>query len=121
MTALALVFAGWIGLAAFLFLLWRLQQKTGDAGIVDVAWTGGLGFLALLYAAQWSGGVAARRWLVGAMAAIWAARLLTYLLRDRILRGEEDEHSVNHILSIPPMQKVVVSYFYNCDFRWMYL
>ena len=83
-------FTGWVVVALAMVVLWLIQRRTGDAGIVDVAWTGGLGVLAVYFAAAFGGGVAARRWIVALLVTIWATRLLAYLLRDRILKGEED-------------------------------
>jgi steroid 5-alpha reductase family enzyme len=86
----ALVLIGWAILAAAMVLLWLLQRQTGDAGVVDLGWTSGLGLLALLYAAGLDEGLAARRWLVAAMVLGWSLRLSLYLLVDRILpRGED--------------------------------
>ncbi|UCG74530.1 MAG: hypothetical protein JSV95_07005, partial [Gemmatimonadota bacterium] len=63
MDPVALVLIGWAILAAAMVLLWLLQRRTGDAGVVDLGWTSGLGLLALLYAAGLDEGLAARRWL----------------------------------------------------------
>jgi steroid 5-alpha reductase family enzyme len=90
MSTMEMFFVGWFIVALAMVVLWLIQLRTGDAGIVDVAWTGGLGFLAIFFAVGFDGGVAARRWLIAALVAIWATRLLVYLLRDRILSGEED-------------------------------
>jgi steroid 5-alpha reductase family enzyme len=69
--------------------LWLLQKRRGDAGIVDVAWSAGLGFAAILYAFT-SEGALVRRGLLGLLAGGWSLRLASYLLFDRIFRGEED-------------------------------
>lgn len=81
---------GAAGSAAFLLVLWGIQQRTKDAGISDVGWAASLGGLALLYAATLDAGWAPRRWLVAALAAGWAARLAWHLLTDRVLKGDED-------------------------------
>ncbi|MHC4408073.1 MAG: DUF1295 domain-containing protein [Planctomycetota bacterium] len=91
MSSVGLVLEGWLAVALAMLGLWLWQRRSGDAGIVDVAWTGGLAYLALLYVFNApSETTPARAWLVTGMAVIWATRLLLYLLRDRILRGEED-------------------------------
>jgi steroid 5-alpha reductase family enzyme len=90
MSIWTLILCGWAIITIAMFALWLVQKRTGDAGIVDVAWTGGLGFMALLFAAGSTVGLPARRWAVGLFAAMWATRLLAYLLRDRILKGGED-------------------------------
>jgi steroid 5-alpha reductase family enzyme len=74
---------------AFMLGLWLIQQKTRDAGIVDVGWTVGLGLAALFYA--WSsGGDPVRRFVLGLVAGTWSFRLAFYLLKNRILKGTED-------------------------------
>ncbi len=84
-----LVLLGWLGLAAGMGALWLWQRRSGDAGIVDVGWSAGLGVMALLYLAGqpgWWG----RRLLVAALVCLWAFRLAGYLLRDRIGKEQED-------------------------------
>jgi steroid 5-alpha reductase family enzyme len=81
-----------IGLVAMMVLmtaLWLTQRRTGDAGVVDVGWTFGVGFLALLAAAA-GDGLPARRLLLAVLVGTWSLRLGVYLLRDRVLSGEED-------------------------------
>ena len=70
-------------------VLWFVQRRTGDAGIVDVGWSAGMGLLAVL-AAVAGDGLPARRWLLAVLAGAWSLRLAVYLLRDRLLAGEED-------------------------------
>ena len=80
----------WAVLAVALALLWARQLKTQDATSVDVAWSAGLGFLAIVY--PWFvDGDQAVRLLVGALGAIWATRLAWYLLSDRVLRATEED------------------------------
>ena len=70
--------AGWGVCALSMAVLWTVAKVRSDAGIVDVGWAGGLGVLALLYAAV-SPGDPARRALVAAMGGIWAFRLAGHL------------------------------------------
>lgn len=88
MSILGTLLAGWAAAAVVMALLWTLQRRTGDAGIVDVAWAAGVGVLAG-YFAWTSDGLPERRWIIAAMAALWAARLAGYLLL-RVLRLPED-------------------------------
>ena len=85
MTSLAL------GLAVMVIVmtaLWLLQRRTGNAGVVDVGWSAGVGIVGVLAAAL-GAGWAPRRLLVGAMIALWALRLAAYILR-RVLGEPED-------------------------------
>lgn len=78
-----------LGACAWMLALYAVQRRTGDAGIVDVGWTFGLGVAALCYAA-FAEGNPAHRAALAAVACPWSFRLGFYLLRDRVWRGEED-------------------------------
>lgn len=81
----------WIaaGSGGLMLVLWLVQLRTRDAGIVDVGWAASLGAAAAL--CGWTGeGDVARRWILGAMGAAWGFRLALHLLTDRVLVGEED-------------------------------
>ena len=79
---------GWIALAAAMTALWLRQRRTGDASPVDLAWTAGIGGLAVLYAFATDGWLP-RRALVASLAGFWALRLSAYLMA-RIRTGHED-------------------------------
>jgi steroid 5-alpha reductase family enzyme len=83
--------AGVIGLASVVVmaLLWALQIRTRDAGVVDAGWAGMLG-LAAVFCAATGEGDGARRVMIGAMGGVWGLRLALHLLLDRVLKGEED-------------------------------
>jgi steroid 5-alpha reductase family enzyme len=83
-----LLLVGWGALALFMAVLWLIQRATRNAGIVDVAWSYGTGFL-VLWLAIGSQAFLPRRLLVAALAAVWGLRLGTYLIR-RVLREPED-------------------------------
>ncbi len=90
MGPLPLFLTGWAILALAMGALWVVQRQTGDAGVVDLGWTAGLGFLALLYAAGLDQGLTVRRWLAAFLAAGWSLRLSLHILFDRVLpRGED--------------------------------
>jgi steroid 5-alpha reductase family enzyme len=80
---------GWGIVAALMALVWAIQLRTKDAGIVDVTWAVGLGVLAAFHAAL-SEAPLGRRVLVAAMAGVWATRLALHLLFDRVLGKPED-------------------------------
>ena len=85
---------GWGVVAVAMVLMWLRQLRTRDATSVDVAWSFGLGFLALFY--PWF--VAADRTrlvVVALIAAIWALRLAFYLLSDRVFghKGEDGRYA----------------------------
>jgi steroid 5-alpha reductase family enzyme len=77
-------------LASFIMtVLWLVQRKTLNAGIVDVGWAAGIGILGLLFAVT-SDGYPSRRVLVGAMIGIWSLRLAVHLLTDRVVGHPEE-------------------------------
>jgi steroid 5-alpha reductase family enzyme len=76
--------------SVLMMVLWGIQQRTGDAGIVDVAWAAMIGVLALGFV-WWFDGYAPRQWLVGILGAVWAFRLAIHLLVDRVLKADEED------------------------------
>ncbi len=75
-----MILLGWIFMALVMALLWLLQRRTGDAGIVDVAWGMGVGLLALFFAWGSDTGDLTRRFVIASLAMIWALRLSGYVL-----------------------------------------
>jgi steroid 5-alpha reductase family enzyme len=79
--------------AAVMFImmaaLWVVQRKTGNAGIVDVGWTAGIGILAV-FSAVTSSGYLPRRILMAALAGFWSLRLASYLFFTRVWRQPEE-------------------------------
>lgn len=75
-------------MSAMMVLLWGVYRWTGQPGVVDVGWCGGLGVLAFFYCAVVN--VPGHRpWIVAAMGAIWSARLTWHVWR-RLRRERED-------------------------------
>jgi len=89
MDPLSLVLIGWAIMAAIMVGLYFVQRTTKDAGVVDLGWAGGVGALAVFYAVMGDGDTA-RRLLLGILAGLWSLRLAGFLLKDRILAGNED-------------------------------
>ena len=88
-TALTLLALAW-GLAAALQLgLWLVQQRTGNAGIVDVGWAGAFTLVVVAFVVA-SPRPAAATWPVAAMVAAWSLRLTTYLVRRGAASGPEE-------------------------------
>jgi steroid 5-alpha reductase family enzyme len=89
MTTIALMLLiGGTCASGLMLVLWLIQRRTHNAGIVDAGWAAGLVFLALLYGAN-SAAPRARVFLVASMAAVWGVRLAAHLLA-RIAGATED-------------------------------
>jgi steroid 5-alpha reductase family enzyme len=86
---LRILLLGWMGSAGLMALLWLLQLRTCNAGIVDVGWAFSLGALAVFDALVAPGG-APHRLLVGILGGIWGFRLAWHLLFDRVLGHPEE-------------------------------
>ena len=71
---------GLIFASGLMTALWQVQRKTGNAGIVDIAWAATVGWLGIFYALGPTG-IARLKWLVAGMIAIWSLRLTRYLFR----------------------------------------
>jgi len=84
-----LILLSWASASLVMGLLYLKAYKDRDAGWVDVGWAGGIGLLALCYAAA-ADGWAVRKILVAGMVVGWSFRLAYFILKDRVLSGEED-------------------------------
>ncbi|NYF78611.1 DUF1295 domain-containing protein [Granulicella arctica] len=72
--------------------LFVVQQRTENAGYVDVGWSYNLGLLGLLYAGLGSSS-ALPRWTLAAMAMLWSLRLGTHILRRVHGHAEEGRYA----------------------------
>ncbi len=82
---------GLVSSCATMVALWQVQRKTGNAGIVDVAWSALVGMIGIFYAA-WPGGIGWLRGLAGAMIGLWSLRLTIYLFRRVVGQPEEGRY-----------------------------
>jgi len=89
MDPLSLLVTGWTGSAVLMVALWVVQRRSRNAAIADVGWCYGLSFVVLWYAASVSG-EPARRVLVALMIFLYAVRLGTHVLVDRVWNRTED-------------------------------
>lgn len=89
MTWWLMILIGWGILALVMAAMWLVQRRTENAGIVDVAWTLGVGALGVFFAIGSSHGDLERRVVVSVLLMIWAFRLGGYILR-RVLTLPED-------------------------------
>jgi steroid 5-alpha reductase family enzyme len=80
---------GWCLAATIQLLLWAVQLRTRNAGLVDVGWAASLGGLALFYAFAGSGAWPDRL-MIGALGGFWGGRLALHLLIDRVLGHPEE-------------------------------
>jgi steroid 5-alpha reductase family enzyme len=83
------VLLGLLIVSALMTVLWFVQRRTGNAGIVDAGWAASIGLLGIFYATT-SDGYLPRRVLVAVLIGIWSARLAIYILLDRVLGHPEE-------------------------------
>jgi steroid 5-alpha reductase family enzyme len=81
-----------LGMVVVMTVVWLIQRKTNDAGIVDVAWTFGVGGSAAFFA-TFSDGDPWRRMLVGGLSLAWAVRLGTYILSRTLTLPEDGRYT----------------------------
>ncbi len=88
------ILAGFLIVSGMMVILWLVQRRTRNAGIVDAGWAAAIGILSVFYAAT-SGGFAPRRLLVAVLVCVWSARLATYIMVDRVLGHPEEGRYVS--------------------------
>jgi steroid 5-alpha reductase family enzyme len=88
---LTLALLGLAVVALMMFILWVIQLRIGNAGIVDVGWAYGLGLIALLYGIL-GAAAALPRWTITVMAVLWSGRLGTHLFRRVVGKPEEGRY-----------------------------
>jgi len=89
----ATVAIAWGVMAVVMVILWFVQKRSGDAGIVDVAWTLGVAATTALFACN-SSGDQTRRILIAVLAFIWALRLAGHILRRVLTMPEDGRYAV---------------------------
>ncbi|QDS98017.1 DUF1295 domain-containing protein [Adhaeretor mobilis] len=86
-----LLIAGLIAAIALMIGLWFVQRRTGNAGIVDVAWGASIGVLGLAFALLGTA-LPGLRWLVGGMIGVWALRYTSHLYTRVVGEPEEGRY-----------------------------
>ena len=86
------ILLGLLFVVGLMSLLWFIQRRTGNAGIVDVAWSGAIGVLGMFFAAT-AAGDANRRLLVASLIGLWSLRLTVYLFRRVVGHPEEGRYA----------------------------
>ncbi len=80
----------WGGLASAMLVLWAIQCRTRDASSVDAAWALGIGAAAMFFAGTGTSDDG-RSWLAAGLVAVWALRLGSHLLIDRVLQATAED------------------------------
>jgi steroid 5-alpha reductase family enzyme len=78
MNAWTLLLIGLVIAIVLMCVLWLVQRRTGNAGIVDVGWAATIGGLAILFALV-AEGHELRRAMVGFMGGVWGLRLALHI------------------------------------------
>ena len=89
MDPLSLLLQVWLAAAAVMLLLWFLEERVRNASVADVAWCYSLAG-AVIWCALQVPGEPARRLLIASMVSVYALRLGTHVLLDRVWNRQED-------------------------------
>ena len=79
----------WLLCAALQLVLWLVQQRTHNAGIVDVGWAGSFTAIAALYALTATSGRATYA-PIAIVVVLWSARLASHLVSRGAATGPEE-------------------------------
>jgi len=85
---LPLALGAWLAVALAMTLLWLWQRRSGNAAVVDVAWSFATALTGVIFALALGDGP--RRWIVAGAAALWGARLGVHLWRRVTGDAHED-------------------------------
>lgn len=102
-----------------MFVMWLIQLRTGNAGIVDVAWGAAIGGAVLTFAVL-ADGHPWRRVLVAGLTLAWSARL-TYHLYRRVVGEEEDGRYKNMREWAGEKANAVFLVFFGLQATWVVL
>jgi steroid 5-alpha reductase family enzyme len=91
MSCFAAALTGFAGLAGLFSLVWLVQLRTRNAGLVDAVWSWSLGLLAVLYAAAGTA-PAPLRGLLAVLGGLWGLRLGTHLFLRNHGRPEDGRY-----------------------------
>ena len=80
---------GWVIVFGFMSVLFLIQRRTDNAGIVDFGWSSGIGLLAILFCVLGEGDIV-RRVLAGVFGCVWSVRLSSYIFFHRVWRQPEE-------------------------------
>ncbi|MCO6435732.1 MAG: DUF1295 domain-containing protein [Phycisphaerae bacterium] len=111
--------SGLLAAGVMMFVLWLVQRRTHNAGIVDVGWTFGIGVLVVALAFV-TPGDPIRRATVAAITAFWSLRLGTHLVR-RVGREPEDGRYRNLREWAAPKEQSVLLMFFLLQATWVVL
>jgi steroid 5-alpha reductase family enzyme len=89
-----IVLEAWLLAAALQLVLWFVQQKTRNAGIVDVGWAGSFALVVALFA--WRATAPIEAWLpIAIVVVVWSLRLTGYLVSRGATRSPEEGRYVD--------------------------
>lgn len=82
---------GFVAVSGFLSIVWLIQRRTRNAGMVDPVWSWSLGFLGVLFALL-GPAPAGTRLVLGVLAGLWGLRLGTHLFLRNLGKPEDGRY-----------------------------
>lgn len=110
MTHVATLLVAWAAAAVLMLVVWQIQRRTRNAGIVDLAWTLGIG--GCVGALAWLGdGEPLRRGLVAGVTGLWSLRLAWHLARRLRTEPEDGRYQALREWAGPRAELVLLAFF----------
>jgi steroid 5-alpha reductase family enzyme len=92
MSLILAIVIGFFAVSAFLTIVWAIQLRTCNAGMVDPVWSWSLGFLGVLFALLGPAPLQIRV-VLGVLAGLWGLRLGTHLFLRNIGKPEDGRYT----------------------------
>ena len=115
-----LIFVALLFSSLLMLVLWLIQLKTHNAGIVDVAWSFATGLIGVWFAISLIEGTVLRNIIVASMIGFWGIRLGVYLLK-RVINESEDGRYQYMKQSLGDKAQAVMFIFFQIQAFWALL
>ncbi len=116
---LRLALLAWAGTAFAMAILWYGQRRSGNAGIVDVAWSFATAVIGCVFALVLGEGP--RQWIIAGLAGVWGVRLGGHIWRRVAGERHEDVRYQKMRVEWGPRFQTYMFGFYQLQALWAVL